>query len=86
MSQTLPWWLGVRRGKDDRKQNTLSTLEIMFSKASVFTPDAKQTFLSSQSTRSWQMSTKDNFSCTIVQCTTTYTLQFELFQISYFNK
>ncbi len=22
-SQTLPWWLGGRRGKDDRKQNTL---------------------------------------------------------------
>ncbi len=21
-SQTLPWWLGGRRGKDDRKQNT----------------------------------------------------------------
>jgi len=24
-SQTLPWWLG-RRGKDNRKQNTLASL------------------------------------------------------------
>ncbi len=24
-SQTLPWWLGEERGKDDRKQNTLVT-------------------------------------------------------------
>jgi hypothetical protein len=23
-TQTLPWWLGGRRGKDDRKQNTFS--------------------------------------------------------------
>jgi hypothetical protein len=25
-SQTLPWWLKGRGGKDDRKQNTLATL------------------------------------------------------------
>jgi hypothetical protein len=23
-SQPLPWWLGGRRGKDDRKQNSLA--------------------------------------------------------------
>jgi hypothetical protein len=25
-SQTLPWWLVERRGKDDRNQNTLASL------------------------------------------------------------
>ncbi len=28
-SQTLPWWPGGRRGKDDRKQNTLASLRHM---------------------------------------------------------
>ncbi len=44
MSQTLPWWLGVRRGKDDRKQNTLAPLD-MFSKADVCRPSKKHTTL-----------------------------------------
>jgi hypothetical protein len=26
-SRTLPWWLEERRGKDDRKQNTLAPVE-----------------------------------------------------------
>jgi hypothetical protein len=30
-SQTLPWWLGGRRGKDDRKKNTMAPLIKIFS-------------------------------------------------------
>ncbi len=30
-SQTLPWWLGEGRGKDDRKQNTLAPLSLIIS-------------------------------------------------------
>ncbi len=29
-AQTLPWWLGGRRGKDDRKQNTFAPLPKRF--------------------------------------------------------
>jgi hypothetical protein len=31
-SQTLPWWLGRGRGKDDRKQNTSASLNIIIMK------------------------------------------------------
>jgi len=26
-TQTMPWWLGGRRGKDDRKQNRLGAVQ-----------------------------------------------------------